>query len=149
MPHPLMSRRNVILAAVAIGGGGVWYAKRLPFEGQRITPIEAHARARAGEITLVDIRSPREWAATGVGEGAWAIDLRDDDFVAKLESLVDHDRAAPVALICASGVRSNRTSQRLLDAGFTNIIDVPEGMLGSTAGPGWLARDLPTESVQR
>ena len=29
-------------------------------------------------------------------------------------------------------------------AGFSNIIDVPEGMLGSAAGPGWLAADLPT-----
>jgi hypothetical protein len=34
-------------------------------------------------------------------------------------------------------------SARLAEAGFTGIVDVPEGMLGSSAGPGWLARDLP------
>lgn len=34
-------------------------------------------------------------------------------------------------------------TERLRAAGFTQIIDVPEGMLGSGAGPGWLKRGLP------
>jgi hypothetical protein len=34
-------------------------------------------------------------------------------------------------------------SNLLENAGFTNIIDVPEGMMGSRAGPGWLKRGLP------
>ncbi|MCX8952452.1 rhodanese-like domain-containing protein, partial [Ruegeria sp. NA] len=34
-------------------------------------------------------------------------------------------------------------SNRLIEAGFTNIIDVPEGMLGSAAGPGWVRTGLP------
>ncbi len=86
-------------------------------------------------------------AAAGAG-GVWGIDMRDEDFIVQLEALVDYQRDAPIALICARDVRSNRMSQRLLDAGFTNIIDVPEGMLGSSAGPGWLSRGLPTESYQ-
>jgi len=40
-------------------------------------------------------------------------------------------------------VRSARVSNQLIAAGFTYIIDVPEGMLGSAAGPGWLERGLP------
>jgi rhodanese-related sulfurtransferase len=40
-------------------------------------------------------------------------------------------------------VRSSRLSRTLRDAGYSNVIDVPEGMLGSYAGPGWLERGLP------
>ncbi|WP_107496596.1 rhodanese-like domain-containing protein [Thalassobius sp. I31.1] len=149
MPNAVLSRRKLVITTLAAAGaGGIWYMNRLPFEGQAISPVEAHALAGRGEITLVDIRRPDEWRTTGIGEGAWGIDMRDEDFIAQLEGLVDYQRDAPVALICARGVRSNRMSQRLLDAGFTNIIDVPEGMLGSSSGPGWLSRGLPTETYQ-
>ena len=50
----------------------------------------------------------------------------------------------PVALICARGARSFRVTLQLAAFGITDIVDVPEGMLGSAAGPGWLSRGLPT-----
>lgn len=112
-------------------------------EAATLTPIEAHAAAGRGDILLVDIRRADEWRSTGVGQGAVPIDLRDDDFIDAVRA-AQRDSGQPVALICARGVRSERTSRRLVEAGFTTIIDVPEGMLGSRAGPGWLARDLPT-----
>jgi hypothetical protein len=34
-------------------------------------------------------------------------------------------------------------NKRLEAAGFDNILDVPEGMLGSGAGPGYIERGLP------
>ncbi len=112
-------------------------------DGAALTAPEAHAAAIAGDITLVDIRRPDEWSKTGSGEGAHRLDLRRDDFVDALLEITGGDTAVPVALICARGVRSARTANRLIEAGFTNIIDVPEGMLGSAAGPGWIARGLP------
>ncbi|MEX0285372.1 MAG: rhodanese-like domain-containing protein, partial [Paracoccaceae bacterium] len=99
----------------------------------------------AGEILLVDIRTPREWHATGIGEGAHPLDMRRDDFETALAQLTGGNRDAPVALICARGVRSARLSNRLTEAGFTQIIDVPEGMLGSAAGPGWVRAGLPVQ----
>lgn len=92
---------------------------------------------------MIDIRRPDEWARTGVAEGAYPLDMRRDDFIEALAMLVDEQRDQPIALICARGVRSDRMSARLRQAGFDRIIDVPEGMLGSAAGPGWIARDLP------
>ena len=74
--------------------------------------------------------------------------MRRDDFIDVLAELTQGDRTAPVALICARGVRSRRMSARLTEAGFTRIIDVPEGMLGSGAGPGWLKAGLPIETWQ-
>ncbi len=130
----------VVLVALGIGG---WLWLNPTYDGPSLSVAQAHDRAVAGEITLIDIRRPDEWAATGVGEGAVPIDMRDVDFTDQILALVP-DRNAPVALICAAGVRSARLSNRLAEAGFTNIIDVPEGMSGSRAGPGWMASGLPT-----
>ena len=115
----------------------------VPTKGGDLTPPQAHELANAGKIFLVDIRRPDEWSSTGSGEGAHRLDMRRKDFVGALKGLVAGDRSAPVALICARGVRSDHTSRRLRNAGFTNVIDVPEGMLGSRAGPGWIKRGLP------
>ena len=115
----------------------------LPFDGNEIDPPTAYKLAQSGQITLLDIRRPDEWRKTGSGQGAHRLDLRRKDFIAVLDGIVAGDRSKPVALICARGVRSNRMSQKLIKAGFTNIIDVPEGMLGSKAGPGWIKRKLP------
>ena len=108
-----------------------------------LSPQQAHEAAVSGEVLLIDIRRPDEWARTGVGEGAVPIDMRRQDFEDALTLAVEGDTAQPVALICARGVRSRRMSARLVAAGFTQVIDVPEGMLGSGAGPGWLKRGLP------
>lgn len=117
----------------------------VPIRGGDLTPPQAHELAGANKIFLVDIRRPDEWASTGSGEGAHRLDMRRKDFIEALNELVAGDRSAPVTLICARGVRSDRTSRRLRDAGFTNVIDVPEGMLGSRVGPGWIKRGLPLD----
>jgi rhodanese-related sulfurtransferase len=150
----MLTRRRLLIGAgavalgtagfVAADGQNLFYAAITEeFPGGVLTVQEAHAKAIAGEITLVDIRRPDEWARTGSGAGANRLDLRRDDFTDAMAALVGGDLDAPIALICARGVRSARESNRLQEAGFTNIIDVPEGMLGSRAGPGWLASGLP------
>lgn len=140
-----MTRRLLIGGGIGLVAGTIAWSQmtKLPFDGKAVDPITAHKLALSGEITLVDIRRPDEWANTGTGEGAHQLDMRQKDFIDALDELVAGDRSKPVALICARGVRSNRMSQRLSDAGYTNIIDVPEGMQGSKAGPGWVKRDLP------
>lgn len=131
--------------AAIVAGGAFWWAAWHPvYDGGNLTVSEAHAQAASGAITLIDIRRPDEWKRTGIGAGAHPIDMRRDDFNTALADIVGADRAVPIALICARGVRSARMSQRLTTAGYTNIIDVPEGMEGSKAGPGWVASRLPT-----
>lgn len=118
------------------------------YTGATLSVSQAHEQAVAGEILLIDIRRPDEWRRTGIGEGAVPLDMRRKDFTEALGALVRGGLDKPIALICARGVRSARLSQRLLDAGFTRIIDVPEGMTGSRAGPGWLAANLPTRKYR-
>jgi rhodanese-related sulfurtransferase len=146
----IVTRRGFgLFAGVALIGGGFfaanWFNVTARADGdKRLSVSDAHAATAEGRIVLVDIRRPDEWARTGIGEGAVALDMRRPDFVAALTAHVDGQKTAPIALICARGVRSARLSARLTQAGFTNIIDVPEGMLGSGAGPGWLKSGLPT-----
>jgi rhodanese-related sulfurtransferase len=148
-PSGRMTRRAFGLAGVAaIGGGAVlaarWYniTARAGAEGTLSTE-EAHKAAVAGDVILIDIRRPDEWASTGVGEGAIPLDMRRKDFTDALLLHTAGRTDVPVALICARGVRSRNLTNKLTDAGFTTILNVPEGMLGSGAGPGWIKRDLP------
>ncbi|MEP5731733.1 MAG: rhodanese-like domain-containing protein [Sulfitobacter sp.] len=141
-------RRSFLFGGVAVLGlGGIGAARWFNISAQvtdaDLTAPEAMEAAKAGKITLVDIRRPDEWARTGVGQNAVPIDMRSEAFIETLLARTDGRRDLPVALICARGVRSARMSARLTEAGFTNIIDVPEGMLGSGAGPGWIKRGLP------
>ena len=143
------TRRWVLLGggAAIVAGFAVREYRLIPqdYAGDRLSVQDAHQQAVSGDVLLVDIRTPREWQTTGVGQGAHPWDMRRDDFEQALAQLTGGDRNAPVALICARGVRSARLSNRLTEAGFTNIIDVPEGMLGSAAGPGWVRAGLPVE----
>lgn len=139
----------VALAATALGGGYYAWTMRRPFEGATLDPAEAHDLAVAGEIFLVDIRQPGEWQATGVGEGAIPLDMRRADFAARLSEITSDAPDRPIALICARGVRSSQLTARLKADGMDDLLDVPEGMLGSRAGPGWIARGLPVVAPDR
>jgi rhodanese-related sulfurtransferase len=110
-----------------------------------MTAGEAHAKASAGEIVLVDIRTPEEWAETGVPASAYAITLNQEPsaLVAKLKAVMAGDPTRPLALICRTGNRSSRLQAELQKAGFTNVVDVGEGMAGSSHGQGWLKSGLP------
>lgn len=143
-----IARRGFVLGGLAVLGVGAlgsarWFNVSAQVSAGDLSAPAARDAALAGEITLVDIRRPDEWAATGVPEGGVGIDMRRDDFIDVLLAQTGGARDKPVALICARGVRSAWLSARLKEAGFTQIIDVPEGMLGSGAGPGWVKRGLP------
>lgn len=150
-----MDRRNLLIGAgaLALVGGGfaatdgrnLFYAALSEGVDEQIDVETAHQLASSGEILLVDIRRPDEWAATGSPAPAHRLDMRREDFTQALLRLTQGETDRRVALICARGVRSSRLANRLSEAGFTNIIDVPEGMLGSGAGPGWIRAGLPVD----
>ena len=143
-----MTRRGFVVGGVALLGlGGVfaaqWFNIGAQVDDASLSAPDALAAAQTGQITLIDIRRPDEWARTGMPVGAVPLDMRRDDFVTALLAQDGVAKDKPIALICARGVRSRRLSKQLTDGGFTKIIDVPEGMLGSGAGPGWVKRGLP------
>ena len=137
---------------VAVSAGGLFAANWFNVfadtsGGDKLSVTEAHRQAEAGQIYLIDIRRPDEWKRTGIAAPALPLDMRRKDFEEVLQSLIASGGDKPVALICARGVRSAHMDKRLRANGFTSIIDVPEGMLGSGAGPGYLKENLPLRAA--
>lgn len=113
-----------------------------------VSPAEAVAQQRDHVAMLVDVRTPAEWAETGIPAGAQTISWGRPDFVANILALVQGNRDAPLVLICRTGKRSGKAVAALRDNGFTQVTHVAEGMAGSSAGPGWIARGLPLRPWQ-
>ena len=138
-----MSPRNFLLAMLT--------ALSLPVAAStEMSAPDAAAAVKAGKYTLIDIRTPPEWKETGVAEGAKLINMLHPQgapgFVNALLAETNGDRNAPIALICRTGNRTTQVQRYLQSQGFTNVVNVKEGMAGSAAGPGWLKRGLPTTS---
>ena len=153
-PARISRRAFGIGAGLLVVGGTIfasrWFNVTADAGAQGNLRVEdAHAAALSGAVFLIDIRRPDEWQRTGGGEGAIALDMRRDDFTDALLEETGGRKDAAIALICARGVRSRGLTARLTSAGFTNILDVPEGMLGSGAGPGWLKSGLPVVTWSR
>ncbi|MDP1651974.1 MAG: rhodanese-like domain-containing protein [Rhodocyclaceae bacterium] len=121
-----------------------------PASAQDMSAQEAFEATRAGKITLIDIRTPPEWKQTGVAQDAKLVNMIHPQgatgFLNEVLAKVGGDRTAPIALICRTGNRTTQVQKFLQAQGFTRVYNVTEGMAGSMAGPGWLARKLPVEA---
>lgn len=147
--HASRIRRTLLIAAAALLVPTVAAAQSASAD---ITPQDARAQAAAGKITLIDVRTPEEWRETGVAPGAARINMYHpagaEGFTRDVLKLVGGDRNAPIAVICRSGNRSTQVQRYLAEQGFTKVYNVREGMLGGSAGPGWVSRGLPIEACK-
>lgn len=138
-----MNRRALLLlAALCSLPAGAEAQAPLPSLSVR----EAHEAAKAGKLVLVDIRTPEEWADTGVPEGAIKLDMTGSAFEVRLAALkLDHP-GKPIALICRTGNRTSTVQTTLTARGWKDLIDVRGGLLGNPKDKGWLAEGLPVTS---
>lgn len=97
--------------------------------------IEAAAKDPAKAITVLDVRTPEEFAA-GHLKGAKNVDFNGDDFEKQLSTL---DRGKTYLVHCAAGGRSTRSLKLLDKLGFKSVIHLDEGYKG------WTAAGLPVE----
>ncbi len=154
IPAPVARRGFLALGMAAFGAAmiagavaGVGPAAAGQDKAARVgylKPQAAYDAAQKGEIILIDIRRPDEWAETNLGEGAIGLDMREKDFVPILVGLRRANPDKPIALICRTGARTAYVTQALAAQGFPGLVDVSEGMVGGKNGPGWLKRGLPT-----
>lgn len=114
-----------------------------------LTPEDARKAALAGELTIVDIRTPQEWAQTGLPDVAHAIDMTQKGFAQRLVELYEAHPERPMAIICASGARSTYVVTALEQRGMDRLLNIREGMTGGKYGPGWLARKLPVRATDQ
>ena len=139
-----ITRRGAgILLAGGLAAGLVVLSGPVGAAPPTLTAAEAYQRLAQGDLVLLDIREPEEWAETGVAEGAWPVSMHAPDFNARLAEILTRVPPEQVALICARGGRSNAMARALEEQGVAGMIDVPEGMLGRIGRPGWIAQGLP------
>ena len=88
---------------------------------KQLTLAEALTMSRAGEITLLDVRETAEIAALGRARGALHIPLALVPLKAdpkEPDRAIGLDVAKPVAVYCASGMRSGRAVAVLQKLGY-------------------------------
>ncbi|KXX72323.1 rhodanese-like domain-containing protein [Flammeovirga sp. SJP92] len=73
---------------------------------------------------LLDVRTPDEFNA-GTMEDAININVMGDSFLEEVKNL---DKETTVMVFCKSGGRSARAKQKLLDLGFTKVVDLEGGI---------------------
>jgi rhodanese-related sulfurtransferase len=93
-----------------------------------IPPAEAHRRALAGEVLLLDVREDDEWAA---GRAAEAVHVA----LSRLDPASVPDEL-PVVAVCRVGSRSHMAAAALIARGV-DAVNMTGGMLA------WQAAGLP------
>jgi rhodanese-related sulfurtransferase len=82
------------------------------------------------ELQLLDVRTPGE-VAGGIIEGAKVINFNDADFADRVAAELDNSK--PVAIYCASGIRSAKAIPMLKEKGFTITYNLAGGTKAWTA----------------
>ena len=77
-------------------------------------------------VQLVDVRRPDEFQAGHIDK-AVLINVLDDDFLKKAETLLD--KSKPVAVYCRSGKRSKDAAGKLSKSGYT-VYELDSGYAG-------------------
>jgi len=116
------------------GGMLAWRTAALEVERlEQISVRELRAGLEAGEIDLLDVRQPGEWAQ---GHAPGATFITGAELPRRLEELDASSR--PLAVICGSGYRSSVAASVLARSGHRRILNTIGGM------GAWKAAGLPT-----
>ncbi|MCA9019037.1 MAG: rhodanese-like domain-containing protein [Planctomycetaceae bacterium] len=87
------------------------------------------------KVHLIDVRTPAEFREIHASN---AVNIPLDQLAAEqVKNLVNGNGADPVYLICQSGNRSSKACQKLIEAGFANVVSVEGGTKA------WEAEGLP------
>lgn len=77
----------------------------------------------SGQYRVLDTRAYREFEVSHIAGATW---VGYDDFdLARLAGIATH---APVAVYCSVGYRSERIAERLLQQGYTHVVNVYGGI---------------------
>jgi rhodanese-related sulfurtransferase len=106
-------------------------------------------QVNSGKMVLLDIRSKGEWEETGLAAGAWPVSMHEPDFGLKLEQVMMLYKPAEIAIICATGGRTEYIAKTLDGLVIKGIADLSKGMIGNNRGPGWLARGMPLITLKQ
>ncbi len=128
---------NWIPAVMALVSGALllWPALQRGMQGGAITPNEAVRLINREKAVVIDVCEPAEFAAAHVA-GARSIPLGNLEGSKDLPA----NKALPLVVVCASGVRSARAVAALRKAGYANAQSLAGGLRA------WREANLPVVS---
>lgn len=85
----------------------------------KITAEEAKEQMDEGGVTVVDVRTPEEYAS---GHIQGAVNLPNETIGEEAPKALE-DKQAVVLLYCRTGVRSKNAAQKLVELGYENVYD--------------------------
>ncbi len=125
MPRtPLARLIGALLLTAAMIGGTAACSSDASVDRLSATAF-AEAIAKPG-VTIVDVRTPDEFASGHIAN-AINIDVESADFAQRIAGL---DAKASYAVYCRSGNRSRTAVSQMTDAGFTNVVELADGISG-------------------
>jgi len=77
------------------------------------------------DIQIVDVRTPGEFSQGAIPK-AINIDVNNASFETQIQKL---DKTKPVYIYCRSGARSQKAAKKMIELGFTQVIDLEGGYL--------------------
>lgn len=128
---------NWTLIAVAVVSGGMllWPVLRSGAGSGALNPTDAVQLINREKAVVVDVCSPEEYAA---GHVAGAKNVPLADLESRLPAVVKN-KALPVILVCASGVRSKRAVAVARKLGYEKAQSLSGGLAA------WRGASLPVE----
>ena len=91
----------------------------------------------ADDIVIIDVRLNEEWVESGVIKGSKLITYFDrenrpmlKEFLLLANKTLANNKSKPVVLVCRSGVRSIVASEALDKAGYRQVYNLKDGILG-------------------
>jgi glyoxylase-like metal-dependent hydrolase (beta-lactamase superfamily II)/rhodanese-related sulfurtransferase len=137
LPQDPQDYRRIVISLARVGyervlgfmsrGMDAWQARGLPVatgDVQDVAPTDLRdmlERPAPAKTTVLDVREPWEFRGGHI-PGARLMPL--GELAARVDEL---DRAQPVAVVCATGSRSQSAAALLAHKGFTHVYNVPGG----------------------
>ena len=124
------NRMNVRLKKEIISLG-LDHIKPAEHTGEEITPTEFKQWLDEGrEVAIIDTRNDYE-IRLGTFENAFDLNIKSfRAFPKAVESLPDSMKDTPVVMFCTGGIRCEKASVVMMDAGFSNVKQLKGGILG-------------------
>ncbi len=126
-----------ILLILCFVGSGILLAFPSLSKGKNsgLSPAEVVIKVNDKNAQLVDIRTPKEFAA---GSLAGSVNIPTEDLMAKLGTL---DKNRPVILVCQNGRRTAQALKDMKGKGFAEVYTLEGGIVA------WQAAKLPLTNL--
>ncbi len=110
---------------------GLNHIKPAQFTGEEIAPSDFKQMLDDGEeVLILDTRNEYE-CRIGTFEDAMELDIRSfRDFPRAISEMPDELKDKPVVMFCTGGIRCEKASVVMMEAGFSNVKQLKGGILG-------------------